>query len=119
MNSQIIIRWSQGLKASVSRTLLYFINMHVDRLADNTIIVRFYWNAFIIYQFCVFLHGKLFAVAFKIFTNIIHKNVISFFKNLYVSMLRIVRRVYPFKQINVSSCMTPLRSCANVISFLR
>ena len=65
--------------------------MPVDRLADNTIIAWFYWNASIIYQFWGFVHGKLFAVAFKMFTNVIHQNVTSFFKNLYVSLLRIVR----------------------------
>ena len=33
--------------------------------------------------FCTFVHGKLFAVAFKIFVNGIRRNVMSFFKNLY------------------------------------
>ena len=50
----------------------------------------FVWNGFIIYQFCIFVHGKLFAVAFKIFASVIHRNVMSIFKSLYVSMLGIV-----------------------------
>ena len=43
-------------------TLFYFVNLHVNRLADNIIIACFYWNAFIIKKFCIFLYGKLFAV---------------------------------------------------------
>ena len=46
--------------------LFYFVNLHVDMLAADTAIAKFYWNAFIIYQFCFFVHVKLFDVAFKI-----------------------------------------------------
>ena len=38
-------------------------------------------NLFMIYQFCVFVHGKLFVVAFNIFANVMRRNVISIFKN--------------------------------------
>ena len=45
----------QGLKASHSRTVfLFFVNLHVYRLAENTIIARF-TKTFIIYQFFVFV----------------------------------------------------------------
>ena len=93
--------------------------MHADRLTDKIIIALFYWNSIIIYQFCVFVHGKLFAVAFKISANVIQRNVMSVFENMYVIMLRISRWEYLFKQIYNLSCMTPLRTCANFISFLR
>ena len=43
-----------------------------------------------IHRFCIFVYGKLFAVAFKLFVNVIHRNLMSVFKNLYVGMLRIV-----------------------------
>ena len=44
-------------------TFFYFVNLQVNRLANNTIIACFYWNAFIIHRFCMFAYGKLFAVA--------------------------------------------------------
>ena len=81
----------QGLKASDSRTIFSFVNLYVYRLADITVIAGFYWNAFIIYQYCIFVHGNLFAVAFRMLANVIFRNVISVFKNLYVNMLEIVR----------------------------
>ena len=42
----------------------YFVNLHV---MSTGLLIRIYWNAFIIFQFCVFVHDKLFAAAFKIF----------------------------------------------------
>ena len=63
-------------------TLFCFVNLHVD---DS--------NHFIILLECINnspVHGKLFVVVFKIIANVIHRNVMSVFQNLYVSMLRIV-----------------------------
>ena len=37
-----------------------------------------------------FVHGTLFAVAFKILANVILQNVMPVFENLYVSRLKIV-----------------------------
>ena len=54
-------------------TFFYFVYLHADRLANYSIIARIYWNAFIINQFCVFVYGKLFAVAFKISANAIRR----------------------------------------------
>lgn len=52
----------QGLKTSVSGMLSFFINLHVDNHADDTIIARLNRNTFIIYKFCVFVHGNLFLL---------------------------------------------------------
>ena len=63
-------------------TLFYFVNLHVNMLADNTINEWFYWNAFINHQFCIFVNGKPFAVAIKFRECYSPKFDVSFQKSL-------------------------------------
>ena len=42
-----------------------FLSCKPARRNNETIIACFYWKAFIIYQFCVSVHGKLYLVALK------------------------------------------------------
>ena len=39
-------------------TLFYFVNPHVNRLVDNTIIAYFYWNAFQFMVNCLLLRSN-------------------------------------------------------------
>ena len=65
--------------------------MRADNTTTNNNSMILFECNFIICQFCVFVHGNMFAVTFKIFKNVIHRNVMSVFISLYVSMLIIVR----------------------------
>ena len=71
-------------------TFSYSLILYADRLADYTIIAWSFWNTSIVYQFCVFVHAKLFDYVFKFSMYVVCRNVMSVFKIIYVSMLRIV-----------------------------
>ena len=65
-----------------------------------------------------FCYGKLFAVAFKFRECYSPKFDVTFQKSLFQHSETRLTRIFLQKNY-VSSCVTPLSACANVISFLQ